>query len=70
MLNYLSLYGLFLKEIFVFMRKMAILDFRARREQIRLENWQFSRKPYALSIKPEDIHMQSAYSTAFPGFIQ
>ena len=44
-------------------REVTILDFRAR--------WgdkPFWRKLHALRIKPEDIHLQSAYSTTSPGF--
>jgi len=48
---------------------MAIPDFKARREKTRLEKLAILKETHASSIKPEDIHMQSAYSTTFPGLI-
>jgi len=47
---------------FLFWQKMAILDLRANVKNLGLKISHFEEN----RIKPEDIHMRSAYATTFP----
>ena len=54
---------------FCFGGKWRFQIFKAWCEKTRLEKLAILKETHASSIKPEDIHMQSAYSITFPCFI-
>ena len=59
-------YVIHLSKNFLFRQKMTIIIFKARLEKNRVKLLVVLSNP--LTLKPEDIHLLSAYFTSFPGF--